>query len=268
MPNINIKPATINDLAGIKLLQPQGWADIMPNMQFYIDADYCHLAVAIENNIVKGCGAVITHKNCCWLANIIVGEQYRNGGIGSNITSYLHNYALSKNSTINLIATKFGYPIYKKLGYNDDEGYLFFDAKTHQQNISPHIKPYHQSYKQNILELDKSITGENREALLIPRLNEAFVYVDQDDFKGFTIPTLGEGLALASHTNAGLALMLKKLELVHRFAIPKINTSAINFLLDIGYSPLPDLFAIKMWYGKQIKWQPKQVYGRVGGNMG
>lgn len=266
--NITISECTQDDLPSIKKLQPKGWGDIMPNMTFYVGSDFCYLAKAVVENEVVGCGAVIVHGNCAWLANILVDETYRGKGIGTAVTSHILNYAEARTESVILIATKFGYPIYKKLGFMDDEEYSFFSGPEITIAQDEAIAPFAQAFKDAILAIDYEITGEKRENLLNPKLNDAHVYLNKGIVEGFTIPSLGEGLTLALNTHAGIALMNKNLDGKTRIALPVSNVAAIHHAAQLKLSPMPEIYAIKMYKGKRIEWKPKQTFGRVGGNMG
>lgn len=266
--NIAISETTQADLPFLKLLQPKGWGDIMPNMIFYTGSDFCYLVKAVVNDTIAGCGAVIVHGNCAWLANIIVSEEYRGKGIGSAITAHILKYAEERRESIILIATKFGYPIYKKLGFTDDEEYSFFSGDEIAPVHDEHVVPYSETFKEDILAIDHAVTGERREHLLNPKLNDAFVYLNNGAVEGFTIPKLGEGLTLAYNSNAGIALMNKNLAGKTRIALPVSNTAALDHVAKLDLKPIPDLYAIKMYKGRRISWKPEQTFGRVGGNMG
>lgn len=264
-----ISESTAADLPLFKSLQPAGWGDIMPNMTFYMASDFCYVAKAMINEQIAGCGVVIMHGNCAWLANIMVNEAFRNKGIGSSITKHLVEYAEGLTESVVLIATKFGYPIYKKLGFMDNEEYSFFSGGQVAPPADARIVAYDGTFKSDLFAIDYAITGEKREHILTPKLKDAFVFRNEQGLiSGFTIPTLGEGLTLAYQPEAGLALMHKNLADKGRIALPKANKPAIDSVLEHGFALMPEIYAIKMYKGRKIDWQPEQTYGRIGGNMG
>ncbi len=265
---VTLRVATTADLPEIKKLQPKNWGDIIPNIRFYLGSEFCYTIVAEQEQTIMGCGTAIQHDNCIWLANIIVGEEYRGLGLGGMITAHLLDYSKQRTDSIILIATNLGYPIYKKQGFIDEEEYLFFDRQHADVTLSDNIIPYEATFKDSVLQLDYEVTGELRPKLLLPKLPEAFVYLQNNEFQGFAIPSLGEGLVLAKTTEAGLALMASNTKLQNRFALPKTNHFAIEHALHLGYQSIPDIYAIKMYWGKHIKWRPTMQYGRAGGNMG
>ena len=58
-----------------------------------------------------------------------------------------------------------------------------------------------------IMKLDREVSGENREKLLVSYISNALVYLDRNTVKGYYIPGLGEGLIIADTVKAGMELM-------------------------------------------------------------
>lgn len=266
--DIRLRAATALDIPKIKELQPREWGDIIPNIRFYLSSSYCYLIVAEQQELIMGCGAVIEHGNCIWLANIIVGEEYRGLGLGTMITSHLFNYSKKRTKSILLIATALGFPIYKKLGFIEDVSYTFFEKQPIKEQFQQHILPYHAGFKEDLLRLDYEATGELREKLLAPKLHDAYVYAKDNYLQGFMLPHLGEGLVIAKTTTSGLTLMEANVSKSDIFALPKSNVIAIEHAMFLGYKLITNRTAIKMYWGNPLKWNPALQYGRIGGNLG
>ncbi|MES2778702.1 MAG: GNAT family N-acetyltransferase [Bacteroidota bacterium] len=267
-PSLSFLPVTENDLPEIEKLQPENWGSIMPTIRWYLTLDFCYLIKAVSNNEIVGCGAVLFNQNSAWLANIIVAKAHRNKGYGYDITEHILEYAKQRTESVILIATKLGHPVYVKFGFVDDEEYVFFKPGKMNSPLSANILKYDPSFRESILALDEDTIGEKRIQLLESRLPEAFVYVKDGKFEGFTIPTLGEGLTLATTPEAGLALMAVRFTEEKRACIPKANQVAIDFLVQHGFEIDDTLYATKMYLNKKLPWKPQQQFGRVGGNMG
>jgi GNAT superfamily N-acetyltransferase len=259
---------TTSDIPSLRMLQPEFWGDIIPTLQWYTTLDFVYLTKVKQDEQLLGCGAAIEHAESIWLANIIVAKDARNMGIGTMITAHLLEYAKQKNKPVFLIATKLGRPVYTKFGFKDDEEYVFFKPHFFQSSKPDQIIPYAPQYKEDILKLDAEVTGEIRPQLLLPRLNEAWVYIEKGNFLGFAIPTLGEGLTLAKTKEAGVALMDIRFNEPKRACLPISNTYAIEHLLEKGFEKDDTLWGIKMYLNQKPDWKPKLQFGRVGGNMG
>ena len=265
---MEINPLTGRDLSRIAHLQPDGWMPIGPPFLFYTENKFCFpLKVEIGDTIV-GIGAAIIHRKTSWLGHIIVDASYRNQGIGTAITKKLMDLVLGKGyKTILLIATVLGAPVYKKLGFEKEGEYIFLrDGRVPDYHSHVAI-PFDQRYQRTIIEMDNLISGETRTNLFEPHYNKAMLIVENNELKAFYMPTLGEGLIEASTTNAGLELMrIKYSKDITYAAIPEQNKAGLSFLSANGFKDYRR--GIRMCYGKNIAWQPENIYGRIGGNLG
>ncbi len=267
-PSLQFSKVATTDLPQIAKLQPEYWGNIIPVIEWYLTLDFCYLIKVELNGEIVGCGAVLTNQNSAWLANIIVGKEHRNKGIGLAITEHLNAYAKTQSDNILLIATKLGRPVYIKLGFKDDEEYVFFKPHKIDLPLSPNIFPFQPVYKDAILALDFACSGELRPNLLLPKMHESFVYINNNVFEGFCMPTLGEGLTYTTTTQAGLDFLAMRLKEEKRACLPTSNTIAIDFLCKHGYEIDENLWGIKMYLNKKPEWKPKQQFGRIGGNLG
>lgn len=257
------------DLNEIRKLQPEGWTDIIPDIEFYLRSPFCNsFKVLIDGNIV-GMGTTIIFDNTAWIAHIIVGSDYRNQGIGFQLVNYLlEKLEKASIATCSLVATDFGKPVYLKAGYRIVGEYTFLQRETpwKEYPASEKIIPFKEEYRTMIYELDKKISGENREQLLTGFLQHSLLYVDQNEVHGYYIPDLKEGLIFADTNEAGLELMRLKYSKVDYAVLPSGNTAGLEFLLQNGFTETKK--ATRMVWGKDIDWKPKNMFSRIGGNLG
>jgi N-acetylglutamate synthase-like GNAT family acetyltransferase len=118
---------TYYDLEQIGDLQPEGWRDIKEEFLRYVKNDFCNpVKVSLDNKII-GLGTSILFRNTAWMAHVIVGKEYRNQGIGSQIIDNLLTDLKSKSiESVLLIATELGEPVYKKAGFRPVTDYIWF----------------------------------------------------------------------------------------------------------------------------------------------
>jgi GNAT superfamily N-acetyltransferase len=265
--DLRIEAVTKADLPGLRTLQPKGWGDIIPNLIYYLESDFCYVIKVLANGEIVACGTAIVHDNATWLANIITHEKHRGKGLGTLVTKHLTDYALTKSPSVILIATDLGLPVYIRLGYIKGEEYTVFKPRPYTGTIDAEVIPYEARFEREVLAIDYETTGELRSRIIKPRLNEAFVYMSNGCIQGFTIPELGEGVTFAQTPEAGIALMKKTLQLGKRIVIPLSNKPALDFLYSQGYEK-DNWYGVKMHFGQAIDWKPQQTFGRIGGNLG
>lgn len=266
---MDIQPLKHSDINLIPDLLPSGWEGSITTIEFYTNANFCFpIKVTIDKRIV-GIGAVIIHKDIAWLAHIIVHPDNRNQGVGKVITQSLIDIAISKCcDTIYLLATELGERVYKKLGFETETKYLFFKGeKTIQALInSENIVAFNSLFKKQISNLDYQVSGENRIFQLEQHLSESFIYLQNNNVKGFYLPTLGDGLIIAITHSAGQELMQLRLATKDFAAFPIDNISATKLILQNNFKELRT--EKRMRLGKKRNWQPTNIYNRIGGNLG
>lgn len=260
---------TAADLDKLRNLQPEDWADIIPDIAYYIKSSICNPMKAIVNDTVAGIGTSIVFENTAWIAHIIVNREFRNKGIGSTIVNNLLE-SLRKDSivTCSLIATELGKPVYLKAGFKIVCEYTFLQREKPWTDypVSENIISFKEEYRNMIYELDKQISGENREKLLNDLLANSLLSVEKNKVLGYYLPNLKEGLIFADTEEAGLELMKLKYSNVDKAVLPSDNAVGIKFLTQNGFVETKK--ASRMIYGKNIDWKPEKVFGRIGGNLG
>ncbi|MGL4630673.1 MAG: GNAT family N-acetyltransferase [Leadbetterella sp.] len=263
-----VSPLLAFDLERLPQIQPSDWSDIRIQARFYLEANYCFPFKFEIQDVLVGTGTAILHENVGWLATIVTHGDYRNQGIGRGITEYLVQFIKSqKCEYIYLIATALGEPVYKKVGFETESLYnLYRNVNLSNLFVSDHIIDYKPNFKQEIYNLDRMVSGENRSLHLESFLEESFVYVENSLVVGVYFPTFGDGLILAYTKNAGMELMKKRFQIHGMASFPQENLQAHNFLESHGYNPSVTL--ARMYLGKQLPWQGENVYNRVGGKIG
>jgi len=262
-------PLTLSDLDAIKELQPEGWTDIVPHNKYFIESPYCYPIKVVVNNKLAGIATYIMHADTVWLAHIIIHKDYRGQGLGTAITQELISKIDRKRfKTIYLIATELGEPVYKKLGFVAENEYVFFKDGQPDKNIlvSPSIIPFEEKYRQQLLNLDKDVSGEDRQNKLNETIDSSMLYVQNGHVLGLYSPTLGEGMIIAADNNAGIELMKLRLTTKENAVVPTENKAAVDILLKNKFIEVRK--AKRMLLGERRAWKPELLFNRVNGQIG
>jgi ribosomal protein S18 acetylase RimI-like enzyme len=259
---------TKSDLDLLPQIQPHDWNDIRIPISSYIEPDYIFPFKAEIDGILVGTGTAILHEKTGWLATIVTHGEYRNQGIGKQITDHLLTFLQNHNCEyIYLIATALGEPVYKKVGFITESRYdLYKDINLEHLEILENVSPYQSAYKQTIFDLDKPISGEDRSQHLEDFLGDSFVYLQNGNLEGFYLPNLGDGLIVANTPEAGIELMKKRFQKFNLASFPQANKAAQDFMKSHGYKPVAT--PARMHFQKPMPWKPEGLYNRVGGNIG
>lgn len=265
-----INLAQESDIAKMLELQPEDWNDIRPSLQLYLNLNFCRLVKVQYGSQLIGIGANIRYRTSAWLAHIIVHHDFRRRGIGTNIIAWLMRDLKNDNyRTISLIASPLGKPLYERVGFRTISENIWFsrDKKTSLQvTAAKNIMPYELKRKSAILDLDMQATGENREELLEPYLNNAKIFLENEEVKGFYLPGLEEGAIIAYCPKAGIELMKAKYQTVEKANLPVENITGISFLKGHGFKETHRV--TRMVLGPHPTYKPQLIYSRMGGNFG
>jgi len=260
---------TLNDLEHLPSLEPPNWGSLSPRFTRFVQSDHCSPVKLTLNSTTIGIGTTIRHEDTAWLACIIVHPDHRNKGLGKLITEYLID-SLDRNrfQSIYLIATELGYPVYKKLGFELEKEYVHLKTEEElpESELSPDIISYKEAFREEVMKLDASITGENRINSLKDHLKTSLLFIEDGVVSGYYLPSLGEGHILASNTKAGTELMKARLQNSKIAIFPSDNNVANDLAKEMGFKQYT--ISRRMVLGKKKEWNSLNMYNRIGGHLG
>lgn len=267
---MKFEDVTYRDLTIIRNLQPDDWSDIVPDFEFYINSPFCNPIKTEIDGKIAGVGASILFQKTSWIAHIIVDSGYRNRGIGFQIVEELLTQLKRRPiDTCSLISTRLGQPVYVKAGFRVVTEYAFLKKEKpwQAQPVFEKVVPFAEKYRPAILAMDQKISGEHREELLADYLVNAKVFVDNNELAGYYLPDLKNGPIVAETEEAGLELMKMKYSSIDTSVLPSDNRVGVDFLRRAGFVEM-NKQGTRMIYGKEINWEPRKIYSRIGGNVG
>ena len=266
---MRFSPFTHSDIPVLDELRPPDWTDIKIPFQFYLSSDFCFPIKLTHEDKIIGVGCPIIHDDVAWLGHIIVHPDFRNQGHGTSITKHLIKIAEGlKTSTIFLIATDMGAPVYSKLGFVTETEYLFYkDVLLKEKFVrSKNVIPFHEKHFDQLYQLDKKLSSESRLKHLTEHCSSGIVYLENDRVQGFYLPNFGEGLILAELPSAGIELLKLHLSKNDKVVFPIDNTSALHFMMQSSFEYFRT--AKRMRLGLKRDWMAFAIYSRIGGNLG
>lgn len=267
---MQLKQVHKGDLDAIGKLQPEGWSAIVPSFQFYLENSFCLPMKAEIDGKIAGIGAIIFFERTAWIAHLIVAKEHRGKGMGRQIMEALIQTAGQKSvKTISLIATEMGLPLYQKLGFRLISNYQEFEKseKFKSITVSEKVIPFTGEFAEQLFELDKKLSSENRKELLKQKFSGSFLYADdQSNISGYYLPSLGEGLICAKSEEAGIELLKLKINTSEKLNLPSENKKAIAFLESVGFQQ--GTFRQRMSLGTPLAWSAQTLFSRIAGKLG
>ena len=266
---MQFEPLDHSDFPYLKEFEPPNWGDLVPRFRYCIDSAFCDPIKLKIGGTTVAIGTTIMHRDSAWLASIIVHPDHRNNGYGTIITRQLiDSIDAKKFSTIYLDATDLGYPVYKKLGFEMEAVYAHLKSAENITGLelSNSIVPYNPARLQELLQLDKKISGEYRQDTITENLSTAKLFINNDKMEGFYLPSLANGLIVANNDIAGIELVKSRLENNYYAILPEDNKTTINFLQQNNL--IQFRISRRMFIGKKRKWRPDRIYNRISGQLG
>ncbi len=265
-----IRPLKKSDIKGLNSLVPQDWnSDLEQNQLQFYGQEYFHAFVMADPEKIISLGNLFFNADSAWLANIIVAEKCRGLGLGSEMTAHLMDFAVAQGYTsMLLLATAIGQPMYQKLGFKT--------VCTYQKFVSPSDSQHTRSKAVRSLEnrdlfdvhaLDTLATGESRMHLLFKFYEEGLGYFQGDKLFGFYLPHFGRGLVIASDPTAGAELLqIKHAEKDCVTMVPESNLAAIDLLTEANLTRGEPLY--RMVYTQDVDWKPEYIFSYGSGGFG
>jgi len=246
------------------------WAmDICEMFKTYFHKPYFYPYILKSDGEFAGVSELIINGKVAWLGSVIVLEKFRNRGLGTSMVKVIMQKAdeLGCDTQI-LYATDMGKPIYEKLGFRHEANFLLYehDELIPEQRYC-NVIPIEPKDREEILKLDKEITGEDRTLLLEDYWEGAVQYVENGKLTGYILPALGIGFTAALTEQAAENLISYKISINKPYFIfPESNTLCKNILESKGYKYTRD--NLRMVYGKGLAFQEKYVFSRGFGYSG
>ena len=266
-----IKTIKKSEINGLNHLPPEEWQiDYEAFLKDFIDEDFFHAFIQIQDNKVIGTGNILLKGKIGWLGNIIVDKSCRGKGLGYQMTKFLVEFLDKKGcETQLLIATELGESVYKKLGFRKLTEYQSFDSTVDNDfNLSDSIKKLELSDLEKVCKLDLETNMEVRAHLIDKFYNNGFGFFNDDnELLGFYLPEFGRGLVISKDKQAGIELLkLKHSTKGKRTLLPIENQIGIQLLEKMGLNKGEE--SSRMVLGKVNKWVPNNIYSYGSGYCG
>jgi GNAT superfamily N-acetyltransferase len=270
MSSEDIRRMEWGDVENIREFQPEGWSSITELFRYNLHAKFCLPLKLVREDRIVAVGNIIFYEDSAWLSQIIVHPAHRNKGLGKIITQALiDRIEPAVYTSILLDATLLGYPVYKKLGFEQVSEYLHFTGPGDGSNLScdsPYLKRYEERYLDQILTLDRIATGEKRKMKLMEEVANSILWVNKEIVEAVYFPLLGKGPVIASNSQAGIELMKYRMNIHQSAMLPSENSEAAEFLLKNHWTEIRR--SRRMILGRKPGWKPAQIYNVVSGAFG
>jgi GNAT superfamily N-acetyltransferase len=278
--NVYIRTMTTDDLSlGLRLSRQSGWnqteADWLRLMNF--EPEGCFVAELDSSSV--GTTTTCDLDQVAWIAMVLVDENHRRRGIGTNLLRHALDHLDSREvPTIRLDATRLGRPVYETLGFIPEYDLTRYQGIAPSYPSLPTVVDAASGDYPDIIEFDKMITGTNREKMLT-RLFEEFprglrTFRRKGKIEGYVMIRPGANAAqigpCIAVNDAGPALLRDAL---NRYAgkyifidIPYDNAGAVKIAESSGLE-IQRCFT-RMYRGERVDDKPEALWASSGPEKG
>lgn len=147
------------------------WGDRRAWFSFALETPTSHPIVAEdEDGAIVGTGVVTVNGPVAWIGTIWVAPAHRRRGLGRALTEATIDVAEADAcTTLVLVATNRGRPLYERLGFEVQTWYRTMEAPglgAYGSATDARIRPFRPVDLGAMGELDRAATGEDRSAIL------------------------------------------------------------------------------------------------------
>jgi GNAT superfamily N-acetyltransferase len=283
MPLPRLRPMTPADIepASIAILADD-WGDRRAWFEFAASHPACRVFVAEDDDgSVVGTGVATINGPVGWIGTIWVASSARGRGLGRALTEAPIEAAEAAGcTTLLLVATEAGRPLYERLGFSVQTWYRTMEAPglPGVDAAAPSgavVRAFRAEDIDAMAVLDRSATGEDRRHLLaaFATSETTRIVIDETDRPtGFVIRApWGGGATIAPRPEAALALLHAR-----RVAAGPDRRVRAGILLQ--NEPGADALAADGWTeawraprlvrGEPLDWQPDHIWGQFNHALG
>jgi N-acetylglutamate synthase-like GNAT family acetyltransferase len=249
-----------------ELANTMNWNMAPEDFQFAVTLEPQGCFVAKQDSECVGVATCISYGTVGWFGNLIVKQETRNHGAGSQLVRHAIEYLRSKGvKTIGLYAYPNLTGFYSKLGFVRDEDFVVLNAKSLSAIQAENLKNVE---KRNLLAVEKfdlqCFGGDRRkllESIVLEKGNLSYCIFENNMVVGYVAATVYEKMTWIGPLNCigdrnDVAVSLLKAILAKlsgknvAIAIPKRGTIFTDLLLKCGFSV--DFSVCRMFFGNSV----------------
>jgi GNAT superfamily N-acetyltransferase len=222
-----------------------------------------------KNKQLVGVSELIINGTSAWLGLVVVLEEFRNLGLGTAMVKYIMSEAVRLGCiTQVLYASEMGKPIYDKLGFHSEITFvLYLPTQPATKELIQDIIPITEIDYEQVLLVDRFVTGEDRSLLLADCWADSVKYIENGEITGYFLPNYGIGSLIATTEKAAENLVDYKCQSSKPdFIFPERNTFCRKLLENRQYKYEKNY--PRMVYGKPLDFHPDFVFCRGTGYSG
>jgi GNAT superfamily N-acetyltransferase len=277
LTEVTIRPMRPEDLLpAVDAIREGGWGERLRSFEFFLAYPAAHPFVAESDGKIVGTSVATQNGSVGWVGLVFVSPAMR--GLGRDLTAAaLDCFDELGCRSVVLAATELGRPVYERLGFVVDGGYVILSGPPRSDAVAaprsahadprgavidPRLRALTPGDLAAVAKLDRDASAEDRSGL-IRAAPEGWVLDDAETIRGYALRTpWGLGPAIARDPSDG-AVLLEVLRSratgeTMTLSLATENTAAVEYLRRIGFEEQRHL--PRMVRGDPVPWTPEHIW--------
>lgn len=177
-----------------------GWDLGEDDFEFMMELEPEGCFILLHESKRIGLATNVSYGTIGWFGNLLVKEEYRKQGAGSQLVLYSIEYLKSRNvQTVGLYAYLERIPFYKRLGFTYDSEFVVLKGKGFSSAVEANVRKAGKQNMQEVVEYDQSCFGASRKKLLEPIIldsdNLCYISTENRRISGYAVAKVYKGMA-------------------------------------------------------------------------
>lgn len=177
-----------------------GWDLGRGDFEFMMDLEPEGCFVLLHESERIGLATTVSFSRVGWFGNLLVEEEYRKQGAGSQLVLHSIEYLRSRNvETVGVYAYLERIPFYERLGFTYDSDFVVLKGKGFSSAVKANVRKAGKQDVQDVVKYDQSCFGSSRKKLLEPIIldydNLCYVSTGNGRISGYAVAKVYKGMA-------------------------------------------------------------------------
>jgi GNAT superfamily N-acetyltransferase len=197
----HIKKMSTDDVEfALRMTNQIGWNLAGSDFEFMMELEPEGCFILFHESEKIGLATTVNFGKVGWFGNLLVKDEYRKKGAGSQLVQHSIEYLKSKNvETVGLYAYLERVPFYKRLDFEDDLEFVVLKGKGFSSPVMANLREARSQDVQEVIEYDQSCFGSSRRKLLEPIIldpgNICYVSTEGERISGYSVAKVYRGMA-------------------------------------------------------------------------
>jgi len=250
----------------VQITEKMNWSLTNADFEFMMELEPEGCFILLEDSKKIGLATTVSFGTLAWFGNLVVIENHRKKGAGSQLVKHSVEYLTHKRvKTIGLYAYMDRILFYERLGFKRDSEFTVLNGKGLSLPVKSDVRKAEKRDLKEIIEFDNSCFGASRRKLLEPIVldtdNLCYTFVEGENIIGYIVAKvyshmgeIGPLVCQKGREDVAINLLRSVLRRLERYEVsiyvPSKERVILNFLKTSGFD---ESFRVaRMFFGSSV----------------